>query len=208
MLLLFSPEQMFILQKFNLNNLFRTMKKYVLMGGIFILSVMNAAAQDRYFTRNGKVYFLSDAPMEKIDAKNSQGTSVFDAKTGQFEFAVLMKAFEFEKALMMEHFHENYVESDKYPKSVFKGTITDIAAVDIKKDGVYPVSYKGTLNLHGVTKETTGKGTFTVKSGKVTGHSDFTILLADYKIEIPSLVKDKVSNEVKISVDAAYEKMP
>ena len=80
------------------------MKQFILIAAILFMSVVNAVSQERYFTRNGKIYFLSDTPMEKIDAKNSQGTSVFDAKTGQFEFAVLMKAFEFEKALMMEHF--------------------------------------------------------------------------------------------------------
>lgn len=177
---------------------------------VIILSILfsaNAIAQNRFFTRSGKVYFLSEAPLEKIDAKNAQATSVFDASTGQFEFAVLMKAFEFEKALMMEHFHENYVESDKYPKSVFKGEIVNISKINFTKDGVYPVMYKGTLTLHGVRKEIDGNGTFTVKGGKIVGHSDFSILLSDYKIEIPSLVKEKVSNTVKIVVDASYDKM-
>lgn len=174
---------------------------------VLALSAFSSFGQTRYFTRNGKITFLSDAPLEKISALNAQGTSVFDAKTGQFEFAVLMKAFEFEKALMMEHFHENYAESDKYPKSVFKGTITDIAAVNLAKDGSYPVNYKGTLNLHGISNEVTGKGTLSVKSGKVVAHSDFVIQISDYKIEIPALVKDKVSNSVKITVDAVYDKM-
>ncbi|MBK9639457.1 MAG: YceI family protein [Bacteroidetes bacterium] len=183
------------------------MKTYLSIIVMFVLFSAHADAQNRYFTRTGKVYFLSDAPLEKIDAKNSQATSVFDATSGQFEFAILMKAFEFEKALMMEHFHENYVESDKYPKAVFKGVISNIAKVDCTKDGVYPVMYKGTLMMHGVTKEMEGKGVFTVKDGKIVAHSDFVILLSDYKIEIPSLVKEKVSNEVKIVVDANYAKM-
>ncbi|MBL7923342.1 MAG: YceI family protein, partial [Bacteroidia bacterium] len=96
---------------------------------------------------------------------------------------------------------------DKYPKSVFKGSISDISAVNFAKDGVYPVNYKGALTLHGVTKDIVGKGSMTVKGGKVIAHSDFIILLADYKIEIPALVKDKVAKEVKIVVDAAYDKM-
>ncbi len=183
------------------------MKKLIFISAMLSIMAMTSQAQNRYFTRNGKINFFSDAPMEKITARNSQGTSVFDAKTGQMEFAVLMKAFEFEKALMMEHFHENYVESDKYPKSVFKGTITDISTVDFAKEGTYPVNYKGSLTLHGVTKEINGKGTLSVKGGKVISHGDFIILLADYNIEIPSLVKDKVAKEVKIVVDAAYEKM-
>lgn len=164
-------------------------------------------SQDRYFTRAGKVIFVSDAPLEKIDAKNSQATSVFDAKTGQFEFAVLMKAFEFEKALMMEHFHENYAESDKYPKTVFKGIITDIATVNFSKDGVYPINYKGSLTMHGVTKEITGKGTMEVKGGKVIARSAFSLMIEDYGIQIPALVKDKVAKEVKVTVDASYDKM-
>lgn len=183
------------------------MKTSLKVLALFILFSVSAEAQSRYFTRNGKVYFLSDAPMEKIDAKNSQATSVLDVKSGQFEFAVLMKAFEFEKALMMEHFHENYVESDKYPKAVFKGMIQDVDRINLAKDGLYPVQFKGSMMLHGVSKEIFGKGMFTVKSGKVTGHSDFSILLNDFNIEIPSLVKDKVSNEVKITVDASYEAM-
>lgn len=183
------------------------MKTYLSIIVMFVLFSVQSDAQNRYFTRTGKVYFLSDAPLEKIDAKNSQATSVFDATSGQFEFAVLMKAFEFEKALMMEHFHENYVESDKYPKAVFKGVITNIAKIDCTKDGAYPVLYNGTMMLHGVTKEIVGKGLFTVKEGKIVGHSDFVILLSDYKIDIPNLVKEKVSNEVKIVVDALYAKM-
>lgn len=183
------------------------MKRILSVIALFSLVTLQGMSQDRYFTRSGKVSFYSEAPTEKIEAHNSQATSVFVSSTGNFEFAVLMKAFEFEKALMMEHFHENYAESDKYPKSVFKGVITDISSVNFSKDGVYPVNYKGTLTMHGVTKEITGKGTMEVKAGKVIATSTFTVLLADYKIEIPALVKDKVAKEVKIVVNATYEKM-
>lgn len=164
-------------------------------------------AQERYMTRTGKVSFVSEAPLEKFDAKNSQALSVLDAKTGQLEFSVLMKSFEFEKALMGEHFQEKYVESDKFPKSTFKGTITDISSVNFSKDGSYPVSYKGSFSLHGVTKDVSGKGVFEVKGGKLVGRSSFGILLEDYKIEIPSVVKDKIAKEVIVTVDAEYAKM-
>ena len=89
---------------------------------IALVASISASAQERYFTRGASVSFFADGSNtpEKIEAHNGQGTSVFDAKTGQFEFAILMKAFEFEKALMQDHFHENYVESEKYPKSTFK----------------------------------------------------------------------------------------
>lgn len=183
------------------------MKRVLITGVVCMMLAVQASAQERYYTRSGKISFYSDAPAEKIEAHNAQGTSVLDVATGNFEFAVLMKAFEFEKALMMEHFNENYAESDKYPKSVFKGSITNMAAVNLGKDGKYPVNYKGMLTLHGVTREVTGTGTLEVKGGKVAAVSTFVILLADYQIEIPALVKEKVAKEVKIVVNAAYEKM-
>ena len=182
------------------------MKRILPFCVLLSLLSLQGMSQERYFTRNGKVSFYSDAPAEKIEAHNSQATSVIDVSTGNFEFAVLMKAFEFEKALMMEHFHENYAESDKYPKAVFKGVITNMSSVNLGKDGVYPVQYKGSMTVHGVTKEITGSGTLEVKGGKISTASTFMLLLADYNIQNPALVKDKVSKEIKVVVNAAYEK--
>ena len=181
------------------------MKKLFIFLAVII--AINAHAQDRYMTRSAKIHFFSKTDMENIEATNIKGTSVVDTKTGQMEFAVLMKAFEFEKELMMEHFNENYVESDKFPKSLFKGMVIDIASVNFEKDGVYPVKIKGQLTLHGVTKDITADGNFEIKDGKVLGKSSFIITLADYKIVIPSVVKDNISKTIKIDVAAAFEKM-
>ncbi|MFM9007928.1 MAG: YceI family protein [Bacteroidota bacterium] len=181
------------------------MKNTMLLTALLSLSLF-AAAQDRYMTRSGKIYFLSDAPMEKIEAVNNQAASVLDASTGKVEFSVLMKSFEFEKALMGEHFQEKYVESDKFPKSSFKGIITDFSSVNLSKDGTYPVKYKGDFSLHGVTKPVDGSGSVTVKAGKISAKSTFMLPIEAYGIEIPSLVKDKIAKEVKVMVDASYEK--
>lgn len=148
------------------------MKTYLSIIVLLVLFSAHSDAQNRYFTRTGKVYFLSDAPLEKIDAKNSQATSVFDATSGQFEFAVLMKAFEFEKALMMEHFHENYVESDKYPK-VIKGVISNIAKVDCTKDGAYPVLYQRYHDDARCNKGIGRQRCIYCEEGKIIAHSDF-----------------------------------
>ena len=183
------------------------MKRTLILLLLAILVAAAASAQDRYFTRSGKIYFDATSSSEKIESINNQGTSVFDAKTGQFEFAVLMKGFEFEKALMQDHFHENYVESEKYPKSVFKGTIVDLSKIDFSKDGVYAATVKGNLSLHGVTKEVTAPATFAIKGGKISAKASFKILLADFNVTIPSLVADKVSKTASINVDATYDKM-
>ena len=175
---------------------------------VLLLSVsLFSTAQSKYFTRNGKVSFDATSPSspEKIDGKNEKATSVLDASNGQLEFAVLMKAFMFEKALMEEHFNENYVESDKFPKATFKGVIRNMSEINLLKDGTYVTKVAGKLTLHGVTKDVETTGTITVKGGSVSAKSDFKILLSDYNIQVPSLVQDKVAKEATISVDVNYD---
>jgi len=170
-----------------------------------MLMTIQVNAQSKYFTREGNVQFLSKAPMEEINAVNRKVTSVLDISTGQIEFSVLMKAFEFQKALMQEHFNENYVESDKYPKTVFKGTIDNASDIKWTTDGTYPVKVNGKMTLHGVTKDVSVPGTIEIKGGRILAKSTFNILIADYDIEIPKLVKDKVSESVKVDVDMKYD---
>ena len=159
----------------------------------------------KYFTREANITFLSDAPLEKIQGINNQAVSMLDISTGAIEFAVLMKAFEFEKALLQEHFNENYVESDKFPKANFKGTITNFSDVKWTVDGEYPVTATGKLTMHGVTKDVTSKGKITVNAGVISATSTFNILISDYNITIPSVVKDKINNSVKIDVTSNYK---
>ena len=178
----------------------------IILSILLLITVYSVSGQTRYFTKNGKVFFSASSSMEKIEATNEKATSIIDVSTGAIEFAVLMRAFNFEKALMEEHFNENYAESEKFPKAVFKGTITNIKSVDRNKNGTYPVKVKGMFTLHGETKELIVDGTLTVKDRNITsGKSQFQILLEDYKIEIPSLVKDKISKDVEIDLDLNYE---
>jgi YceI-like protein len=159
----------------------------------------------KHFTRAGNITFSSDAPLEKIEASNQTATSIIDIASGKMEFAVLIKAFQFEKALMQEHFNENYMESDKYPKAIFKGAIDDASTIDFKKDGSYPVKVKGSLTVHGETNEVVAEGIINIKEGKISAKSAFEVAVADYKIKIPSVVKDNIAKTVKINVDMDYE---
>lgn len=179
------------------------MKKFILIVSSFLL-IHISFAQKRYFTKTGIVSFKAGTAVEDIDAINKSVTSIFDATSGQYEFALLVNGFEFRRALMQQHFNEDYMESDKYPKSTFKGKITDISKVNFQKDGTYPVTVKGILDIHGVKKEIETPGVFRVKGGNVSSTATFSILLADYNIEIPSLVKDKISKTVKITVNCDY----
>lgn len=178
------------------------MKKILIFASLLLISMpCLVSAQGKYFTREGRIQFNSKSTVEKIEGVNKKVTSIIDTQTGQIEFSVLMKAFEFEKALMQEHFNENYVESDKFPKANFKGTIANNSEIKWTTDGTYPAKVQGKMTIHGVTKDVTADGSIEVKGGKVIANSKFIILLKDYNIEIPKLVKDKITEDVIILVD-------
>ena len=172
---------------------------------VFVLLITTSVfSQKKYFTRNGNISFNAGTAVEDIDGVNTTTTSIFDATSGQIEFAVLVKGFEFKRALMQDHFNENYMESDKYPKSIFKGKIVNIDKVNFEKDGAYPVTVKGTLDMHGVKKDVETNGMLKVTGQSVTSNAEFSVLLADYNIAIPSLVKDKVSKTATIKINCNY----
>ena len=173
---------------------------------IFLLTVTFTVNAQKFLTKNGNIRFFSDAPLEKIEAGNRQVNAALDVATGDFIFKVLMKSFEFEKALMQEHFNENYVESDKFPNATLLAKITNIKEVNLSKDAVYPVNVEGKLTIHGVTKAVKETGTLEVKQGKIIGKSKFRILLPDYKIDIPGAVMKNISKTVEISVEVTLDK--
>ncbi len=181
------------------------MKKLVLLAGMFLATTIGVSAQSKYFTKTGNVKFFSSTPVENIEAVNHKSVSIVDLSTGDMEFSLLNMAFEFEKALMQEHFNENYMESPKYPKSTFKGKIDKVSSIDVTKDGVYPVTVSGKLTMHGETRDVTTKGNFTVRNGKLSGTSVFKVSPEDYKIVIPGLVKDKIAKEIEVTVNCSYE---
>jgi len=131
------------------------MKYYLLI--ILSLGFFLTASGQKYMTKNGYIGLFSHTPLEDIKADNNQVASVLDASTGEIVFQVLLKSFHFQKTLMEEHFNENYVESDKFPKSTFSGRITNLSAIDFSKNGVYDVNVDGDLMIHGVTKKVTAK---------------------------------------------------
>lgn len=174
---------------------------------LLVAFVQSEVAAQKFFTKSGRIDFNATAPSspESIEAVNKTVTCVLDAATGNIQFAVLIKGFTFERALMQEHFNENYLESDKYPKAEFKGTIANNGAVNYSKDGDYPVTVKGKLTMHGETRDVESSGKVSVKGGKISASASFTAVLGDYKVAVPSLVSDKVSKTAKITVACTLE---
>ena len=145
---------------------------------------------------------MSEAPLEKIEANNNNAYVVFDGASGQMEWSVLIKGFKFEKSLMQQHFNENYMESSKYPKAIFKGQLVNPSAADLSKNGDYSVEVKGNMTMHGVTKPFSAPARIIVKDGKITAKGHFNIVVADYGIEVPKIVRDNIAKTVKVTVSS------
>ena len=145
---------------------------------------LNINAQQKiYQTKSGKLSFYSVALLENIEAINNQVDSKL-SNNGQLIFMVAIKGFRFENATMQEHFNENYMDSDKYPKAVFQGKISNLADVNFDKDGNYKTTVTGVLDMHGVKQPVTALGTIDVKAGKASAKSSFKVKLADVPTDI------------------------
>ena len=167
----------------------------------FVFLTINA---QKYMTKNGYIGFYSHTSMEDIKADNNQVAGVLDISTGEMVFQALIKSFHFDRALMEEHFNENYLESDKIPKSTFKGKITNLAAVSFSKNGTYEVTVEGDLTIHDVTNKISTKGTIEVVTGGINASSKFKIVPEDYRIDIPSVVREKINKDLEVTVTMKY----
>jgi hypothetical protein len=178
------------------------MKRLIVL--FFLFSLALAVNAQKYMTKNGFIGFYSHTPMEDIKAENNQVVGALDISTGEMVFQALVKSFHFDRALMEEHFNENYMESDKIPKSMFKGKITNLTAVDFTKNGTYEVTVEGDLTIHDVTNKITTKGTIEVVSGGINAKSKFNIVPEDYKITIPGVVREKINKNLEVTVAMKY----
>jgi hypothetical protein len=157
----------------------------------------------KFMTRDARISFLSEAPLEKIEAINKSGSAVLDLESGRMEWKVLIKNFIFEKKLMQEHFNENYMESDKYPNATFKGEVVNAREINWSKEGTYDVRARGKMTIHGVERDIEVPGKITVSAGKLNVTADFKVACADYNIAIPTVVRDNIAKEIAVHVEAA-----
>lgn len=187
------------------------MRKITAIIGILALTVLIFTGKihaQKYITKNGFISFYSETPIETIQAANNQVNAALDAETGAMVFKVLMKSFEFPKALMQEHFNENYVESDKYPNSTFVGKVTNFKDIDFSREGTYDAMVEGELTIHNVTRKISEKGTFIVKSqDNVQGKCKFNVKVEDYDIRIPRAVVANIAETIEVTVDIDMKKL-
>lgn len=177
--------------------------KHMLILFTMCLGGVSVSAQDLLVSKNAMVSFFSSTVLEDIEAKSSMGSSAINTKTGEMLFKVSNTSFKFQKKLMQEHFNENYMESEKYPYSEFKGKITGL--YDVTKNGTYKVIVSGNLNIHGISKPYSGPAELTVSDDGMAARTKFKVKIADHGIKIPSLVFKNIAEFVEVNIQAFYK---
>ena len=168
---------------------------------IFMLPSVISMSQ-KYSLEKSKVVFFSEAAIENIEATNTKSASIFNVTTSEIVFSIPIAEFEFEKALMKEHFNETYLESEKYPKALFQGKLS---GYNSQSSAVQSVNGIGKLTIHGVTREVEIPGSVETIDGKLIAKSKFMIHLKDYKVKIPKLLWQNIAEDVEVTVEFIYK---
>ena len=192
------------------SDLIKTIKFKQMKALLIILLFVSTTlvAQQRFITKTGSVNFEASVPsFEEVAAKNNSATAILDIQNGEFATLILVKGFRFKNALMEEHFNENYAESSKFPKASFKGKIDDfdIAQLSEAKNNF---KINGELTFHGITKNVSNIVLTIIKKTETTISltGNFKVSPSDYNIDIPSIVKNKISNDVVVTFSFELQK--
>jgi len=179
------------------------MKKIILLISIHCL-INNAFCQEKITTKNGKIVFEGTIPsFEEVKATNDGVTCVLNLKTGEFASLALIKGFHFKVALMEEHFNENYINSSKYPKAIYRGKIVNFNNEELTIE-FKDYTVQGKLELNGKTNNLNPILKIRKTDKGIEIKSNCYVLASDYDISIPSAVKGKVSNKINIKSDFAF----
>jgi hypothetical protein len=167
---------------------------------LFIGCATSVSAQKKYSTNNATVHFIA-VDDNDIDAVNKEVVSRLESN-GDMSFILLIKNFKFEMETMQNHFNTEYLESDKFPRAFFSGKITNINTVNFTKDGKYPITASGNIQVHGVSKPIQTNGFIEIKNGIVKTSAQFTVTLKDFGIG--GVLIKMVVDKINIDVTATY----
>lgn len=180
-------------------------QKYIWLFVMLVAGQIFPVAQELYKAENVETDFFSSAPIEDIHAVSKKGISLLNSGTGEITFSIDIRSFEFRKALMQEHFNEEFMETHKYPKATFKGNIRDY--IDLSKDGEHEVVLQGTLQMHGKEQKRQVPGRLVVEDGRIDLYSKFNVACEDHDIKIPKILWKNIAEVVQVEVKANYSKL-
>lgn len=175
------------------------MIKKIFLTFLCALTAVSLLAQ-KYITTEGNISFFSTTPFEDIKAENKKVIAILDIQTGEVAVSCIMKSFHFERALMEEHFNENYVESDKFPKATFKGKILNpsvLTNINVEQEA----EVEGTMHIHGVDQLFRTKIRVIPTDTQIIVKGEFEVSPADYNIKIPQIVRTKIAEKIQVKVN-------
>lgn len=178
------------------------MKHTLLVLALFLGFYVNAQI---YTAKAGAttISFFSEAPLENIEAVNKSATIVLKTSDNELQMSISIQNFKFKNALMEEHFNENYMETTKYPKAIFRGKINE--KVDYTKEGDQKVSVTGKMEIHGVTRDVTIEGVLNKTGNDIKLNTKFKIKVADYNIKVPSMYVQNIAEVVDVTFATTLE---
>ncbi len=174
--------------------------KISILAAIAALSSLHLNAQTKYIDKSGEVIFeASEALFEPVKASNESVTAILVLETGQIASLALMNGFHFENSLMQEHFNENYIESETYPKATFNGKLLKFDHSQLSENPT-KIVVDGKLKLR--EKEKGVQTTFFVQKvdDSIIMKGSFIVAPSDFDIEIPKVVANKIAKEITVSV--------
>lgn len=178
------------------------MKKFAIL--LIALFAFTAKSESQiYMADSCRVSFFSATSMEDIYAVNTLSKPIMSATTGDIQINISNRDFVFQSRLMGDHFNKDYMETDKYPHTTFKGKVNE--QIDYAKDGINQVTVTGTMDMHGVQKTITIPGTITIQNGTIFLLAKFNVKMVDYNINIPSILGDKLTDHVAVTLTATMK---
>lgn len=166
---------------------------------LLIAGCYPACAQNRFRTGTGEIRFDASTPLEDITATNNKVNAILDGKTGEFAVVLLVRDFRFPRKLMQEHFNENYMESDRYPKAYFSGRLRGFSPQQ-KNFGSATYEVEGELSIHNVTRKVNPEARINITEDGILLETDLIIRPESYDIEVPRLLFNKIAEEVHVRV--------
>jgi polyisoprenoid-binding protein YceI len=180
------------------------MDKRFFLSFILIAFWVNLLAQGKFMCTDGQIVFFSHTAIEDITAQNKEVASVIDAENGEVAVIVKITAFQFEKKLMQDHFNENYMESELFPKATFMGIIVNNEQIDYSAQRTYQIQVDGDMTIHGVVQSISEPAVLEVKADGLFVSMKFMLDPTDYGIQIPRVVRKNIAERLEISVNLKH----
>ena len=167
---------------------------------VLLIIATTTSAQEKMMSYAGITNFEASIPFfEEVKAINEKTTCILILKTGDIACWINIKDFEFKRDLMQEHFNKNYMESNRFPKAVFKGKIEKFDLKNLNSESSqYLIT--GKITIRGRTKKIVINGTLKKVDKGIELYSTFPLNTDDFNIEIPFIVRSKISKNVNTQI--------